>query len=309
MGGSGGGGRRYYPKPAELRELIDQAGAAERQQRLDGDVNAMLRDKLATFNDRNSDLTNKHIDDIAAVLQQGIEVDRFLMGGSVAKHTYVDGLSDVDALVVLDRGDLRGKGPQEVLDKFHDLLNTSLPRDVVQDVHKGDLAVTVTYRDGSEIQLLPAIRTEEGAVAIPDAASTRWNRTNPKEFQSRLTDANQKTNGLLVPTIKLVKSIISEFPNQKKLSGYHVEALAIEAIKGYVGPMTLKGLLPHVLGESAKLVLRPIKDVTGQSEAVDEYLGKAQSLERRMAADALGSAARKMNAAESRDQWERLLSD
>lgn len=54
----------------------------------------------------------------------------------------------------------------------------------------------------------------------------------------------------------------------------------------------------------------PMKNITGQSIHVDEYLGEENSLERRMVADSISQIARKLeNADSSRNLrfWEEIL--
>jgi len=178
----------------------------------------------------------------------------------------------------------------------------------VKAVDKGKLAVTITYRDGTEIQLLPAIRVGS-EIAIPDFAAEVWNKTNPKMFQKALTNANKRLNSCLVPTIKLAKSINDGFPEQKRLTGYHIESLALEAVKGYRGPKTPKALLMQIFKDSSERVKRSISDVTGQSRAVDSYPGKTNSTKRQKVSNALSGVYRRLNAATTVDQWKAILED
>ena len=305
MGGGGGGG--YFPSnPERLKRLIQDARGTEAQQKLDSEVNELLQDSLATFNERNAEKVQDHLEKIALILGKEFELDQFRFGGSVAKHTYVDGLSDIDALVILGKKDIAGESPKEVLDSFHDLLSKRLTSDDVADVEKGRMAVTVTYRDGTEIQLLPTLRFGS-RVAIPNASKNDWKETNPKAFQKELTRVNERLNGRLVPSIKLVKSIVANLPEQQRLSGYHTEALCLESMAGYRGASSVKDLVLHALDYSAKRVLRPVGDVTGQSRAIDSDLGKANSIERRVVADALAGVARRLNAATTVEEWKRML--
>lgn len=304
MGGSGGG---YFPsRPEGLHSLIEKARESAEQQRLDTDIHGFLQDLLTSFNERDSEKIQEYLSRIQEILGKTVEVETLLFGGSVAKHTYVDGLSDVDALIILDREDLAGKSPAEVLNIFHKSLQDQLTYDKVKSVEKGSMAVTVIYRDGTEIQLLPAIRAG-GKVFISSARSKEWNETNPKAFQRALTKANKRLNSALVPTIKLIKSINDVLPEQKRLMGYHIESLAVEAAKGYRGAKTVKALLTHTLDHASKRVLSPIRDVTAQSRTVDSYLGKAKSTKRRVIADALASIVRKLDAATSADQWKTIV--
>ena len=301
------GGRYRHPSSEDLLRKVEQAQEQE-QQRLDGDVNDFLQRLLARFNDRDIDASQRRLADIERVLGEEVEVDRMLLGGSVAKHTDVDGISDVDALVILRREELAGRSARELLDYFFESLNQALPRSEVTAVDKGRLAVTVRYRDGSEIQLLPALRSRQ-LIQIAAADGQGWNDTKPKVFQRELTAANVRLNRGLVPAIKLIKSIVSDFPSQKQITGYHIEALAVEAAAGYRGPSTPKALLIHVLGFAAQRVLAPMKDKTGQSRTVDAYLGTANSIERRNISQALEGMKRRLEAATTVAQWRAVFGE
>lgn len=304
---SGGGGGGYFPadRPA-LQKRIREAKERAEKQRLDADINDLIVDLLMTFNERDATKVQEHLDDIKSILDDDCEVEQFLFGGSVAKRTFVDGLSDIDALVILSREDLAGRSAHELLKAFHESLRDRLTHDEVQSVRKGTLAVTVSYKDGTEIQLLPALRLGD-KVAIPSPQREEWNLINPKVFQRALTSANQRMNNLLVPTIKLVKSILRVLPYENKLIPYHIESLAIEAAKGYRGPKTPKELVIHVLEVSAKRVLQPIGDPTGQSRVMDSNLGSANSAKRRNASNAILRIVSRLNSATSVDEWRRIL--
>ena len=307
MAGGGGGGRYRGPSSQELQKKIEQAQEKERQ-RLDGDVNGLLNKLLAKFNDRNTEATSERLAEIKKILGDTAEIENILLGGSVAKHTDVDGISDVDALVILDRSDLAGKTAEFMLDDFYKTLNNELSRGDVKLIQKGRLAITVKYHDGSEIQLLPALRSGQ-TISIAAADGKGWNDTNPENFQRELTKANRRLNQGLVPAIKLMKSIVSDFPKQKQLTGYHVEALALESSFGYKGSNTPKALLTHILGFAAERVLRPISDSTGQSKTVDSYLGSANSNERRIVSQALDGMKRRLEAATTISQWRAVFGE
>ena len=305
MGGSGGG---YFPRAKpDLERLIQESKREADRERLDSDVNQLLREVLATF-ERDPEQVQKHLEEVGEILKDEADMESFLFGGSVAKHTYVDGLSDVDALVILKREDLAGKSPQAVLNAFHRSLQDRLTYDSIESIERGTLAVTITFRDGMKIQLLPALRAG-GKVIIPDSGAKAWKETDPRAFKKALTRANERVNNSLIPTIKIMKSINDGFPRQRRLEGYHIEALALEGVKGYRGPATVKALLLHIFEAASKRVLHPINDVTGQSRVLDPYLGKANSTERRIAAESLAGVARKLSAASAVDQWKAILQD
>ena len=78
------------------------------------DVNSHLRDKLRDFNTRDTDAIQRHIRGLRQALEQDVDdVIRPLFGGSISRHTYVDGLSDVDVLMVINDSTLVGADPSK----------------------------------------------------------------------------------------------------------------------------------------------------------------------------------------------------
>ena len=229
---------------------------------------------------------------------------------SQVKHggiTYVDGLSDVDALVILKETHIDGDSPEGLIAQFAEKLQARFGRGE-GIVKQGRLAVTLRI-DGKEIQLLPAMRIGDGfKIASSDGRGLA--KINPKNFSEKLTKANQSLDGKLIPTIKLAKSIIANLPEQRQLSGYHTESLAINVFKGYGGPKNVKDMLKHFFNSAAEYCKKPIKDSTGQSVHVDEYLGEDNSLPRLAIADALGRIGRRLanaDGAHSLEQWRVVL--
>jgi len=103
-----------------------------------------------------------------------------LFGGSLRKHTYVDGLSDIDALLVVNASLLVNSTPQDVLSYIEGCIRSRLPG---TQVKSGDLAVTITYSDGIQIQILPAIKTARG-IRITNQNGTGWsNVVKPSSSQ------------------------------------------------------------------------------------------------------------------------------
>lgn len=302
-----GGSSSYFPsRPSELRNLIRQTQEGTQQQKLDSDVNSYLQSLLIRLNEREPEKVQQYIDSLAAALGQRHEVEKLLFGGSVAKHTFVDGLSDVDALVMLDDENIEKRRPSEVLQSFLKSLRSGLTHEEVADIAKGNLAVTITYKDGTEIQLLPAFRLGR-EIAIADANGEDWNVINPRVFYRELSKANEKMNRSLVPTIKLMKSAVANLPDDIRPTGYHVESLSLEATKGYRGPTTLKSLLLHALTAASSLVLHPISDITNQSRHVDSYLGKKNSKRRVTLSRALAAIARRLDAAPTIAPWKEIV--
>lgn len=306
MGGSGGYTGGYF-SPHDADVLAEQARQRLEQSRIDSEVNLLMQQELPDINDRNSDLINGRLEAIEQALDNMTgDVERLFFGGSVAKHTYVEGLSDVDALVEINEEGVGGKSPAEVRDSLARAIRRALPHAEVEEIRTGRIAVTVRYLDGSEIQLLPAIRVNN-ELAISGWDTTTWMSIRPRIFASRLTSVNQRQGGAVVPAIKLVKAILANSLMDVGPSGYHVEALAVEAFEDYSGPKTPKAMVTHLVKHASERVLQPIRDISGQSANVDDSLGEGNSDERRRLSRRLGELARIMDTTRSIDDWESML--
>ena len=306
MGGSGGGFFSGKTSPEDLVRRTRQAEEQIKDAGFETGVQAFLASELTEYNDRDVEGTRQIFEAVKSDVGEDIEgtVD-LLFGGSVSKRTYVDGLSDIDALVLMDRTELSGESPKELQRLLATRLRARYGRDAVVE---GTLAVTLT-RGGKRIQLLPALREgNKFKIAAHDGRS--WSLINPSGFAKALTKANHAMDGKLVPCIKLVKAIVATLPEQRRLTGYHAEALAVDLFKGYAGPKTPKAMLRHFFERAPGRVHKPIVDSSGQSIHVDEYLGDANSLQRRIVADSLGRIARRIrnaDGARSIQAWKELL--
>jgi signal transduction histidine kinase len=302
MSGGGGGGGRYSRR--DITDLQPEQSAALERERVESEVNGLLADQLREINDRDTEKVGRYLDAIEDALRNEIdEVDRRLFGGSVAKHTYVDGISDIDSLVILREGGDRD--PADVRNQFAKILRERLAADVA-DVSVGNLAVTVTYRDGTQVQLLPAVQQGD-RLGISSADGRSWTQIHPRSFARTLTEVNQAQAGQVIPTVKLVKAIVAGLPQSERLAGYHAEALAVAAFRAYDGTRTPKAMVTHFFETAAQNVRTPIHDVTGQSRHLDEALGERDSAARQRLSGALERIARTMREATSATAWRELL--
>lgn len=309
MGGGGGGGAFVSRSPQELRDIVRQAEDRTSVAAFEAELASELGSLLGAFNARDVEAARQRLDELKDLLQGSLEgsFDQ-LFGGSVAKHTYVDGLSDIDSVVLINDSALEGKSPQQVLDRMCRILEEKMGTQAT--VSHGRMAVTIDYGDGMVIQLLPAVKSHDGHIHVPSSRREDWSKINPIAFQEALTRRNQECGGKLVPTIKLAKAIVGQLPESQRLSGYHMESLAIAAFREYKGDKTTSAMLPSFLEKARDLVLSPIRDSTGQSVHVDAYLGSANSEARLAASHVLGRLARRMRnatAAGSTAQWRSLF--
>ena len=295
MGGSSQGGYFFRPSQSTHRELSD------------AEINRGLEELLREYNEQEREDINRHLDVLRGSLElMDDDVVRILFGGSQSKHTAVNGLSDVDALAIINDSSLLGEPPAAIIQRMAELIQQRLPQ---TNVSPGDLAVTVKYSDGIEIQILPAIRTTTG-VRIADPDTNQWsNIVHPDRFAQKLTQVNQANNEGVVPTVKLMKGLAKQVisSDRDKIAGYHMESLAIEAFSNYDGPKDRKSMLRHFADYSSKAVLKRIADVTGQSRYVDEYMGPADSPRRQRASKSFQRMLNKFDACKTEAEFKNLF--
>ncbi len=310
MGGGGGGGNggSGTRSPSDLAASIRDAERDAVEAEFAAELGGYLSELLAAFNNRDAGLVAKRVEDALRSIGKDIEGDvEKLFGGSVAKHTYVDGLSDIDTLVLLNRSELAGESPQFALGALGQSLQDRLKDKAAVSV--GKIAVTIGYADGMEIQMLPALRTDAG-LRVPAWSANRWSEIDPTAFTAALTRHNQRLGGKLVPVIKLAKAVNTRFPEPQQLSGYHLESLAIAAFRGYSGELTPSAMLPHFFHRAAELVMTPMADKTGQSLRVDSHLGSANSADRQKLSHVLDRTYRRMQnvlGTQSISAWRRFF--
>jgi len=218
----------------------------------------------------------------------------------------VDGISDIDSLVLLNNSELINKSPDEVLEYFRVMLKERFP---ASKIDVGKIAITVHFADGNIIQLLPAVKSGD-EFKISNSSGDKWSKIKPRNFTEKLTKTNKKNSDKMIPTIKIVKAINSYLPKSKQLTGYHIESLAIEAFKAYSGEKIIKKMLQHFFESAKNLVKSPIKDKSGQSVNVDGYLGRKNSTERKQISIILDRISRRMknaNSSASVEQWMEIL--
>lgn len=294
MGGSGGGYFSRAGTPADLARRTRDAEDQARSHAFDTDVAGFLSTLLTQYNDRDAEATQGILRDICAELSiEGDKRIETLFGGSVAKHTYVDGISDIDALLLVDQTELANRSPSELISWLAGRLRRYYGP---ESVRSSKLAVTVTVRDLS-VQILPALRRGE-QFAIAAARGDGWSRIDPQRFARSLTEANKRLGGKLVPCIKLIKGLMAKLPEKRQLTGYHTEALAIEVFRSYGGTQTTKAMLRHFFENAGDHVAHKISDTSGQSRFVDAYLGETGSVKRRIVADALNRVGRQIKNAD-----------
>lgn len=300
----GSRGRGWFPSDRFERNVERRATDEAVASSYEAEANGFLQDLLKSYNDRDTDAIHRHLEVLRQAIDKDIEgVIDMRFGRSIPKHTYVDGLSDADILLIVNESSLSNTTPQSVLQYLEERIQARLP---TTRVKAGTLAVTITYSDGFQIQLLPALKAATG-VRIPSPNGSGWsNVVRPQEFARKLTQVNQACRNMVIPTIKLFKGLQERLPKTSRLEGYHIESLAIEAFQDYSARHAYKDMLQHFTRCAAERVQSPIADTTGQSLHVDDYLGAAGSVNRTRVAKALERLSNKLVQADRRTSIDML---
>jgi hypothetical protein len=308
-----GGGRTFHIPKEDLKKEFERSIDNTKTAAFETTINDEINDILAEYNDRDSNTIQEHLNEIQEVIEEDIEgmID-LKFGGSINKYTYVEGLSDVDTLVTLNNSELSSLSPKDVLNYLKSKLDGKLKN--LDNINVGELAVTLNFSNNVKIQILPAIKQGDG-FKIPKTTKNEWsNLIKPKKFAEKLTQVNKNLNGSVIPVIKIVKGINSRILKDHPLKSYHIESIAIEAFKTYPDnkPKTPKALLKHFFEKAKDIVKKPIKDNTGQSIHVDEYLKSENSKERSDMSYALNRIYKKMEKADklrSVSEWSKILGE
>ena len=269
--------------------------------------NRYCEELLARYARRNQQAVTRHLESLCNIIRKEGHVVQTMYGGSVQRGTYVTGLSDVDVLLIVNQSSLVNQPPARAIQQVRRTIKARLPNNPVS---AGNLAVTVGYAGGIEIQVLPAVRTNSGGVRIAEPGSTCWsNVVHPEIFARRLAEVDDVNNGRVVQVMKLAKAIANCHIRRpsRKFSGYHLESLAIRAFRNYQGHQDPKAMLNHFLSHSITAVRSPIADTTGQSGYVDEYLGAANSRLRNRASTYLSQMRANVNSCTTRARFNALF--
>lgn len=152
----------------------------------------------------------------------------------------------------------------------------------------------------------------QGAAATSALGSSlnEWSGViHPDRFAQKLTQVNQANRGQVIPAVKLTKALAHRLirSDRDKITGYHIESLAVEAFKNYGGPTDLKSMVSRLTDYSSTAVQQPIRDSTGQSRHVDNYMGGQRSVARQKAAANFRKMRESINSCKSQTDIDNLF--
>ncbi len=192
--------------------------------------------------------------------------------GSITKHTFLFGGSDIDVLVFVPPSN--PSAPAVEVKLLNEAVSGICPRTLHEHY------ITLNPPGGVNIDLVPAFRSIEGNVHIPDPNAQAWIPIFPNLFAEDLDALDKRHYGALKPAIRLTKWLTKRFLTVPLL-GHHIELLMFISAYWLSPTKSPLELLSSFLNSSSHLVLTPLRDTSKQRTFVDDYLGEGDSPARR----------------------------
>ena len=208
MPGSGGGGWFSESPPQKVGEALRQEEKATENQIFETNVAREIGERISEYNDRDADAVRTAINKVRKALENEIEDVSItpVFGGSVRKHTYVNGISDVDSLFVLKGEPAATLPPGDVLDQFEKTIRAKFPNAYVA---RDNIAMGLEF-DGIKFELLPAIR-REGVLHISSASQDKWSKIKPESFFAKLSKSTTRMAPRSFRRSKLLRELSIRF--------------------------------------------------------------------------------------------------
>jgi hypothetical protein len=179
----------------------------------------------------------------AELEKQLLGVISTFLSGSYRRHTQRRPVDDIDLLVLLDPAvylteasvvGLTVAVAKSILTRLEAALRHAFKRAKIVRFNRG---VQIKFADsGITFDVVPAFRFSENVFYIPDTDLSSggmwgWLKTNPKEQERLVSEANAQCGEMLVPLVKLLKAAHAEADNPGGLSGFHLETMAYHALQ------------------------------------------------------------------------------
>jgi hypothetical protein len=266
----------------------------------------------------------KRRDLIRDIVEQEFAILRTFPSGSLAHGTHNDPLNDADAGVVLDRRmyeDLGpdGEGPCAIVEEVRSVLRERLKEDYpnARFYTGGHRAIRINFMEPIElgadnftIDLIVAVRRDEGGVWIPDLDNDEWNPSHPERHVELVIARNKATESHFARILRLAKHANAR--HGKTIVSFNVMALGLEAITEKVSlPEGLALLLRHAADSLDKGLTEDPAGVSGlikvnlsrRKDASKRFKTLADLAEEALELDADGQTA------QAQRNWSKVLPD
>jgi len=158
-----------------------------------------------------------------------ISVVESFLTGSYARQTMIRPLKDVDFLVQMNYGAHKNDNSLQLLNRVRRVLSKAYPSTPIT-ITLPCIKVQFNY---CHFEIVPAfaIKGNEDLFEIPANVGIGWQQTYPKIPDKWMTQENKKSEGLFIPTIKMLKRWRDTHCRQ--LRSFHLEMLTRMAFDYY----------------------------------------------------------------------------
>ena len=210
-------------------------------------------------------------------LREKLPVEDDFLTGSYARHTIIrpegDAKFDVDFFLVFDKEEYGESSLEELLQTVRGALDIIKIEDLaIEEIRMQSRSVAVVYKDGFQIDVVPAIQIEKDKLyKIFDKKTLAAIDSNPKLHGEILTAANEATASnstkRLVPMIKILKHWKRKECDYMK--SFHLELLMIETLSS----LTISSYSSAIAYFFANVDMqKPLIDPSNAENVIDAYL-------------------------------------
>ena len=184
-------------------------------------LNNLAIQNIETISLRYGELTaalNKHFRDTESKTANVLQV------GSFGRKTGIDGISDLDMLFIMPKGEWENYKDGKQLKLLQDVKAAVVARYPATDVRVDRLVVTVTYID-FHVEIQPVFEEEDGSYKYPDTKGEgSWKITKPRAEMEAVSELDNKRNLNLKRLCKMARSWKNK--HGLEISGLLIDTLA-----------------------------------------------------------------------------------
>lgn len=215
-------------------------------------------------------------------LREKLSLKDDFLTGSYKRHTIIKPKDsnekfDVDILIAFDKEDYSETELADlrkiVIGNLHEI-NAENPELGITKINEDQRrSIGVEFGQNFQIDIVPAVEIEKDLLyKIFDRRTLEAVQSNPKLHAELLTKANEDTEGLLVPIIKILKAWKREKCDYVK--SFHIELMAVKIFTGTTIESIPKGLLTFFESASDYFSKACLNDPANNEILIDEYLDK-----------------------------------
>src|SRR5258706_5082431 len=195
----------------------------------------MFSDFLANLLIQNTETISLRYGELTAALNKKFrdtesKTANVLQVGSFGRNTGIDGISDLDMLYIMPKGEWETYRDGKQLKLLQDVKAAVLARYPQTDVRVDRLVVTVTYTD-FHIEIQPVFEEDDGSYKYPDTKNEgSWKITKPREEMEAMSEMDDAKNLNLKRLCKMARAWKNK--HGLEMSGLLVDTLAYNFLEG-----------------------------------------------------------------------------